>query len=428
MIKAGALYIVVVVSLLIAMISASLLTISFYYRQEVQKKTRLDKLLVNLESGTAILLSSGYKTYDEAQHIDLYETQADSLILKKEIWGVYDLNTVKAFELKDTIKRAFFSAIAFDDPVAIYLADEDRPLSVSGTTQITGDGELPKSGLRQAYVEGKPYAGKELIRGTIKNSSRDLPELNEQLLQDITKYLQPEDSNVAQSEDLIAGRPFNVGDSLVNSFYNEARIYKLNTSQMNLGSRRLKGKIILFSDTTINIAADTQLDQVQIYAPTIVVAEGFKGSCQLFARDSVIIGKNCVFNYPSFAGVFKPEAQKEIQTRTQPKISIGPGVRFSGILLSYEKERSQLQTIISLGKDCRINGEVFARGYVKMEKTVVVNGKTSARRFMMQTPTTLYENYLIDITLNRKALSRYYLSSAIFKGANGDQSILKWLN
>ncbi|TKC60299.1 hypothetical protein FBD94_15450 [Pedobacter hiemivivus] len=412
MIKAGALYIVVIVSLLIAMISASLLTIAFYYRQEVQKKTRFDKLLVNLESGTAVLLSEGFNYYDEAKSVDLFEDQKDSLVLKKELWGVYELNTVKAFEAKDTLKRAFFSGDAFTDPNAIYLADEDRPLSVSGNTQITGDGQLPKSGLKQAYVEGKPYAGKELIYGAIKNSDRGLPVLNDKLIQEIEANLKT-----------VEGLPFFVKDSISCSFFNATDIYKLAATQMNLGSRKLNGKIILVSDTTVNIDADTRLDHVQIYAPAIIVAGGFKGSCQLFARDSIIIGKNCVFDYPSFAGIFKPE-----ESKIQAKLSLGEGGRFSGVLFSYEKTRSPLQTIISLAKNCKVNGEVYATAYVKMEKTTAVYGKTSAKRFIMQTPTTLYENYLIDITLNRKMLSKYYLSSSIFKRDHREQRILRWLN
>lgn len=427
MIKAGALYMVVIVSLLIAMLSASLLTIAFFYRQEVQKKLRQDRLLNNLESGTAILLSDVFAQYDQTHHVDLFEAGTDSLTLRKEFWGVYGLNLVKAFELKDTLKHAFLSANTFADQHAIYLTDEDRPLSVSGSTQITGDGQLPKSGLRQAYVDGKPYRGKTLINGNIHDSGRDLPPLDEEVLQDIIYYLKPLDNKDSEFKDLIKGLSFDVQDSLENSFFNDAKVYYLDAAVMELGGRKLSGKIILVSDTIVQIAADSQLDQVQIYAPAIIVASGFKGSCQLFARDSIIIGKDCVFDYPSFAGVFKPEDHP-----IQAKLSIGEGSSFSGILLSYEKKRSPLQTLISLSKGCKINGEVYATGLVKLEKTVRVYGKTYAKRFIMQTPATLYENYLIDINLNRKLLSKYYLSSSIFKGvANGNmqqQRILKWLN
>lgn len=413
MVKAAALYIVIIVSLLIAVISASLLTIAFYYRLEVQKKVRFDKLSANLESATTIVLSGEFIANEEVL-LDLFDEETDSVALSKNSWGVFELYAVKAFELKDTLKRSFFTAAAFPDQSAIYLADEDRPLSVSGTTQITGNGELPKSGLKQAYVDGKPFAGKELIKGRITDSKRELPVLDKVILDRVVKYLKPDEN---------PGRlAFNVKDSVVNSFFNKELVYQLSPLQ-GINNVKISGKVILVSDTTINISADAILEDVQVYAPAIIVADGFKGSCQLFARDSIVIGKNCDFAYPSFAGVFKA-----LDGKIQSSVSLAEGSRFAGVLLSYEEKRSELQTIIALGKNCMVSGEVYATGYIKMERAVKVNGKVTAKRFIMQTPATLYENYLIDIVLNRKLLSKYYLSPFIFSREETDQNILKWLN
>ncbi|TDQ11567.1 hypothetical protein [Pedobacter metabolipauper] len=411
MVKAAALYIVIVISLLIAVISASLLTVAFYYRLEVQKKARMDKLLENVQSGTAIMLSEGFTKYDEELILDLYGDEKDSVILSKTKWGVFDQFALKTFELKDTIKRSFFSGTIFTDQNAIYLADEDRPISVSGKTTITGNGQLPKAGLKQAYVDGTPYLGKEMIYGTISDSGRDLPPLDETAIKKIRLYL-----------DSSGGLDFNIKDSVSNSFQNKELIYHLADLQ-KIGAVKVSGKIILISDTTININADTRLEDVQVYAPAIVVESGFKGSCQLFATDSIAIGKDCVFEYPSFAGVFKPEDGK-----MQSKVSLGEGSKFSGILLSYENKRSDLQTMVSLGKNCLVNGEIYATGYIKLERDITIQGKVSAKRFMLQTPQTLYENYLIDLVLNRKILSKYYLSSTIFKREKQEQKILKWLH
>nr|WP_068893382.1 hypothetical protein [Pedobacter panaciterrae] len=411
MVKAAALYIVIIVSLLIAVISASLLTIAFYYRLEVQKKLRMDKLITNMESGTAIILSENYNTYDEEKVLDLYGDQKDSLVLNKSRWGVFDLQMLKSFELKDTLKRAFLSGNEFKDQGAIYLADEDRPLSVSGKTQIIGNGELPKAGLKQAYVDGRPYEGKELIKGSIKPSGRELPALNDELLKKIATYLEP-----------MEGMPFDIKDSISNSFFNKELVYKLNADQQDIDRVKISGKIILISDTTVKISSSAVLEDVQIYARAIVIESGFKGSCQLFARDSIIIGKECNFLYPSFAGIFKPESSK-----IQAKVSLDSASNFSGILVGHELQRTDLQTLVSLGKNTLVNGEVYA-GYIKVERTASVQGKVYANRFIMQTPSTLYENYLIDITLNRKLLSKYYLSSPIFKGNKSEQKILKWLN
>lgn len=412
MIKAAALYIVIIISLLIAVVSVSLLSIAFYYRMEVQKKMRLDRLLNNVESGTAILLSTGFNTYNENKVLDLYGDQKDSVVLNKSHWGIFDVHSLKTFELKDTIKRIFFSGIDFTDQGVIYLADEDRPLSVSGSTRITGNGTLPKAGLKQAYVNGMPYDGKELIKGEVKDSERTLPLLNTSVLEMIETQFKND-----------AGIPFDVRDSVENSFFNPAIVYKIAPELKNISNVKIKGKIILVSDTVVTIAGDVNLQDVQIYAQAIVIKDGFKGSCQLFARDSIIIGKKCEFAYPSFAGVFKPEEGK-----IQSKVSLGEGSKFSGLLMGHENKRSDLQTMVSLEKNTLVNGEIYACGYIKLERSAVVYGSVSAIRFMMQTPVTLYENYLIDVIFDRTKLNRYYLSSPVFKRDQPIQNVLKWLN
>ena len=411
MVKAAALYIVIIISLMIAVISASLLSVAFYYRLEHQKKARLDRLSSNLESGIAITLSSGYTVLDTLQHKSLYADQQDSVILYQTHWGMYELQTVKTFELMDTLQRSFLTGLTDKDSSAIYLADEDRPLSLSGDTRITGDGELPKSGLKQSYVDGKSYTGKELIKGRIKTSTRELPALDEKRITELLKpFTTVSKANLNK-------------DSMINSFFNPLMVYKMKASQLDISAIKLKGKIILVSDTTLTLGDDLVLEDALVYAPAILVKDGFKGSCQLFARDSIIIGKNCNFLYPSFAGVFKPETSK-----IQSKISLGQDSHFAGVLLSYEKKRSDLQTLIALGKGSEVKGEVFATGYIKLEAPVTVYGKVSAKRFLMQKSGTLYENYLIDVVLNRKLLSKYYLGSALFQSKDQDKQILKWLH
>ena len=417
MVKAAALYIVIIVSLLIAVISASLLSIAFYYRQEVLKKARFDRLSLNLESARTILLSEGFAVGQKNQLLDLFEEGTDSVRLSKLDWGVFHVQAIQAFEGRDTLSRSFFSAARYSDTHVLYLADEDRPLSLSGSTQLTGDAQIPKSGLKQAYVDGKPYEAKELIKGKTSDSARELPVLDEALIEGILTYLEP------GGEVLEDRLPFKVRDSLIHSFFKPVLVYQLSKDQQDLANLSIRGNVILVSDTVLHIAASAVLEDVQIYAQGIVVEEGFRGSCQLFARDSIMIDKGCRFDYPSFAGVFKSE-----ESKIQSKISLADEVQFAGLLLSYEKKRSDLQTIISLGKDGLVTGEVFATGYLKLARSAKVHGKVTAKRFIMQTPATLYENYLIDITLNRKLLSAYYLSPFIFKREVQEQKVLKWLH
>jgi len=445
MIKAAALYIVIVIALMIAIISASLLSVAYYYRLAQQQKSRMDRLGSNLSSGTAILLSANYQTSDTGTVKDLYDEGTDSVLLFQQQWGAFKMNTVRAFQQQDTLKHSFLSGCNYTNMAAIYLADEDRPLSVSGNTQLTGDGELPKSGLKQSYVDGKPYAGKELIKGKITFSTRDLPALEEQFLESLQSHFPTTTLNDQAGSVIASGLPasgsrpsigssgakgnlkageleWNPKDSVVNSFYQPRQVYHLKPGQELLSGITIKGHVVLISDTTLTIASDAQLEDVLIYAPAIIIKDDFKGSCQLFARDSIITGKNCDFSYPSFAGVFKPAGGK-----IQSKISLGEGNHFNGILLSYEKERSDLQTMIAIGKGSKVEGEVFATGFISLEAPVTVYGKVYAKRFIMQRSGVLYENYLVDVVINRNLLSKYYLSSPLFKRADQDNRILRWL-
>ena len=444
MVKAAALYIVIIIALMISIISASLLSVAFYYRLGQQQKARMDRLGSNLASGTAILLSAKYQPADTVSVIDLFEDGTDSVLLFQHAWGAFNMNTVNSFKHQDTLKNFFLSGSSFSNTAAIYLADEDRPLSVSGSTQLTGDGELPKSGLKQSYIDGKPYAGKELIKGKITFSTRELPALENRFLESLLTHF-PANRQDDQSKSFVGSGlsasssapsvrsvskknpepgelEWKPKDSVTNSFFQPRQVYRLKPGQQSISGITIKGHIVLLSDTTLTIAGDVILEDVLIYAPAIIVKDGFKGSCQLFARDSIITGKNCDFSYPSFAGVFKPAGSK-----IQAKISLGEGNHFSGIMLSYEKERSDLQTIIVIGKSSKVEGEVFATGFISMEAPVTVYGKVYAKRFIMQRSGVLYENYLVDVIINRNLLSKYYLSSPLFKRTNVDNYILRWL-
>jgi hypothetical protein len=415
MLKASALYLVIIVSLVLAVLSMALISTAYFYKLEYQKNLRSDRLSANLNSGLAIVMSIDYKGYDQDLILDLFKEEKDSVLLRKERWGLFDLALVKSFALKDTTKRSFFIGEESKDQTAIYLSDEDRPVSVSGNTQITGDGFLPKAGIKSAYVDGKAYAGKQLIKGKIRDSNRLLPSLNA----DVITYLEEQfrNSDPVKSVDQLP-------DSLINSFFNPCITIQLEKNLADLDNKIFRGKIILFADTIVHIRASSILQDIQVYAPAIVVENGFKGNCQLFARDSIIIGRNTTFTHPSCLGVLKPEKSK-----LQAKIQIGSGSEFSGILFTYEKSRSDLQTLIAIGKEVHVQGEVFSSGLIKLEKPLSIDGSLTCNRFIMQTPLTLYENYLIDVSINRLKLSPYYLSSALFKQEKSRKNkILKWLN
>lgn len=413
MLKASALYIVLIISLIIAIISSSLLYIAFFYRLEYRKHLRFDKLSINLNSAAAVILSTDYPKDSTVRKEDLFAGGKDSVFLQKEQWGLFEVATVKAFELTDTLKQAFLiGSRTLNDEAVLYVSDEDRPISVSGTTQITGDAFLPKAGIKEAYVDGKSYTGGKPVKGAIKTSKLGLPELDSEIVEKIKRKL-------ADHTKQISSLP----DSGFNSFYNPTLVFRLGKRTSVIENCILKGKIIIIADTVLSVEKSARLEDILIFAPAIRVAEGFTGSCQFFATDSISFGKKIDFKYPTCAVLLKSDKNKN-----QPFIRLGENSTFAGIILSFEKERSELQTLINLEKNTTVTGEVFSKGLLKLHQNVKIFGKVTCNRFLVQTATSLYENYLIDVVLNRHKRSKYYLSGKIFKENKSGNSVLKWLN
>lgn len=411
MLKAGALYFSIIVAFIIAMICASLIMLAAHYRGSYLKEMRMARLSRNMDSGIAAVLAEKDDT-DTTKALDLFGDQTDSIMVKKKHWGIFTLATVKSFVLSDTIKRSFLIGLETkNDALAVYLSDEDRPLSVSGDTRITGDVEVPKAGMRKSYVESRPYSGEQLVYGKIHDSKRTLGGLEKKWIKEIEDKLDFDPSrlpNLQSEEERI-------------SFLSGAK--EFNVSGLTKIENNLSGQITLYSDTVVRISANAKLDNTIIYAKSIVIADGFKGNCQLFARDSIIIGNHAVLGYPSVLGIMSKEKMVD-----QAKIIIGNDVLFDGIIFSYEPKRSALQTMVALGENTIVQGEVYATGLLKLAKKVKVEGKVSCNRFIMKTPTTLYENFLVDVTLNRRARNRVYLTSSVFTGTTGDKKILRWEN
>ncbi len=211
------------------------------------------------------------------------------------------------------------------------------------------------------------------------------------------------------------------GQNIDASFFGPKKVFSVPLAGKLTGE--LSGQIVLYSDTSVFVSRAAKLNNVVVYAHSITVEEGFEGNCQLFARDSIIVGDKVVLHYPSVLGLVAKE-----KTVDQARIMVGKDVSISGVVFSYEPKRSALQTMISLSERTKLKGEVYSTGLIKLGKGVRIDGKTSCNRFIMQTPTTLYENFLVDVTLNRRARDRHYLSSPLFVVKEQQKGILKWLN
>ncbi|MDB5002071.1 MAG: hypothetical protein JWQ34_296 [Mucilaginibacter sp.] len=419
MLKASALYIVIVIALVIGLLCSSLIVVAYFYRLQYQRTFRRDRLQNNVSSGVNILIADQGNSFTNEKVLSLFGSDADSISLKKTMWGLYDVGLSKAFIQKDTLYKTFLIANSIDSTkwAALYLIDEDRPLSVSGKTMIKGNAYIAKAGIKEAYVDNKSYQGdKRLVIGKIYNSDKKLPLLNTDRLNRLEKYFS-ETSNIDNT--------ILKYDTLHNSFLSETRLAHFGKKVETLENIKLTGNIILFSDTTVIIEKTAQLNNVMVFARSIVVKSGFEGTCQLFATDSIGVECDCIFNYPSGLGVMRFQPSK---ISLPVLLHIGENTKIGGVIFTYDKNYDgNKQPFMDIGKNANLTGQIYSQGILGLKDGIVVNGSVFTSRFLYQSTFTRYENYIINTTINSTALSPYYLNSELMPVSAKKKKVLQWL-
>ncbi|MDF2432859.1 MAG: hypothetical protein JWP44_2490 [Mucilaginibacter sp.] len=416
MLKASALYIVIIIALVIGLICSSLIVAAYFYKIQYQQKIRYDKLANNLSSGVNILLAGDDTAYNKGKTFSLFGGDADSISIEKTTWGLYDVGIVKAFIQKDTLYKTFSIGYVLDSTkwAALYLTDNDIPLSVSGKMLIKGNAYLPKAGITQANIDGKEYQGdKQMVIGHKYLSERTMPSLNKDRLQELLLLEQKHSGDTSLKT-----------DSMKCSYLSAVHLFSLNKKKTVLNNVKLDGNIILISDTLLIIDSSAMLNNIIVYAKSIIVKNGFHGNCQLFASDSIHIESNCKFDYPSALGILRTNASV---AGTFPQITIDSNINFKGIIFTYERNKSSIGATITIGKNVVITGQIYSQSILKFTDSSVINGSVYTNSFVYKKNYKYYPNYLIDAQINVQSLSPYYLTSDLLPVAGKRKKILQWL-
>ena len=178
MLKGGSLIYAIVISVIIAMLSSSLILLSYFTSVHVDYYSDLSRIQLNAASGVSLLLSN-QQTINSGDDkiIDLFGKGIDSVHLKKNNWGAFDVGVSEAFSKHNRYRKILLMGGIFskDTALALYLEDEDKPLSLCGETVIKGTCFLPKAGVKRAYIEGQNFVGEKLIDGGVKESKKIIP-------------------------------------------------------------------------------------------------------------------------------------------------------------------------------------------------------------------------------------------------------------
>ncbi|MEQ8580618.1 MAG: hypothetical protein RIC30_21725 [Marinoscillum sp.] len=403
-VSGGVLSYVLAISLLVSVVLSMLTLYVYYARMEHSHYLTRIRLQKNLASGIQMTLGEyDHFAYDQAYHYDLYGEEQDSINILRRAWGLLDLYRVTAYKGDLEVSRIYTLAHrpAPQGRSAVFLVDDGRPLSLVGDTRLIGDCFLPVSGVQSAYINRVGYTNDSLIYGQELKSEKKLPEVA--LKEAFTKI-----------EKLAGGEAEPDEDTLTNSF--GADLVQVKAG--NVGVNKVySGHVLITSNTRLVFDTLARTTDIVAYAPVIEFLNGFHGSGQFFATDTIIIHNNVKLTYPTVLATYNRDDLATIQTRGKCEIA-------GWILMDGSKDGFR-RRVIYLEDGTQFHGMIYCNGMLETYGTV--EGHVTVKRFLVNSQTGVYENYLFNATIDGTKLDTAFLAlPQWFYKKEG--KVLKYLN
>jgi hypothetical protein len=411
----GTLFYALGIGVIAGILMSSVIVAEFYHRMLLRSDLTEEEVVRNAESG--IIYSCTHFTTDSTD-VDLFKRGKDSVSMQRRMWGAYDVVISTAHTGTHSSTRI---AMVGGEPNAksdhaLWLADMDRALSIAGSTILKGNCFLPQAGIERAYIEGKSFAGRELVQGSISASLRFMETYDDVRIKELQRMLRAK-WNPADSVEGISS----IDLTELDQSFLASPLVLFESSALILNNCRLTGQIIIYSPLSISVDESAVLADVILVAPKIYLAEQVRGNFQVIARDTITVGAHTALQYPSVLAIIPDELATE-----HPSLLIGRNAEINGsVFLACDQSGMQRTGNILLKENSIVQGELFSYGTVDLKGTV--NGSVTCQKFVLKTNSAVYENALMDATIDTDARNSAWLSS-LFYADNHSENVIQWLH
>lgn len=410
MLQAKALIYAIVVSLLIAMLSSLLVSLSLLYRMQQIDQFSQERSIRNIQSGIALLLGEG-KDFYEIKSPEYFKVSNDRVVYKKINWGLFDIGFVQSVIQSslgpDTLEKTFVVGVSAKETpnYALKMKDLNSPLKMAGMAKIKGACYLPRAGYEKGHINGRGAFFGELIKGKVLPPATYLPKVDTKRLSNIlNEFIHKND-----------GVP--VPDTLIQSF-GASTVY-LSGRDIQLNMNNLSGNIVIVANK-IRVSPKTKLSDVILLANEIEFMEGFTGNAQAYALDKILIEEDVYLQYPSVVGAIRKKNKKE-----GTSILVKRNAIVEGMIFSYELSFNRKLSTVKLEKDSHLLGHLFSNGSLDLRG--MVDGMVTTKQFSVKTSSSVNDHFILDGQIDRTALPVEYVSP-VFLDNYQEQSIAKWIN
>ena len=183
--------------------------------------------------------------------------------------------------------------------------------------------------------------------------------------------------------------------------FGEAEPRMLDAGSLGPGTR-VEGMAVLLGEE-VSIDSTCHLRDVLVVGRTIRVEDGFCGTVQLFASDTVLIGRRVTLGYPSGVFVARENPDRYIE--------IGPDSRVEGYAIVDGEGRPDVKRAnYRQDRTAVLRGLLWVDGAAQVQG--IVSGCMAANRLVYYSPEGYYEDMLYDLTLLENPAAAYPLWAA----------------
>lgn len=263
----------------------------------------------------------------------------------------------------------------------IIMSNSSFPLSVSGGTRIEGRIKVPERGVKRTFVssgkrDGSPEINAQEIKTDESIPGIKLPSFvfHEKDFMEVTRL---DHFNSQKGK---------------HAFGEETLLVKVGNHSVSGVS--LSGNMILWRDDSISISNDVVLEDVIVSAPIIHIQGGAQLQCQLMATEKIYIGDEVKMAYPS--AVMLKNENSAANTDFENVIEIGEKADIRGaVILHHQVSKKGIR----IDTESTIRGVIYSTGSVELKDDVKVEGRVITNKFYRKTPSSEYDNLLLNVTI-----------------------------
>lgn len=319
---------------------------------------------------------------------------------RRSYWGCFNLfySEAVAQEIKNE-KVCFAGGVIPDFTLAV--SNFTDQITISQYVSVDGIVNFNRSDLKMIPVKSDSFDS--LFQGSadlrLEETEVNVP-INE--IDEARKSIRSAiaDIHLTESENVI---------SCDVSFKDETRYFLASDTLKNL---KICGNAIIVSPGEIVIDSTCHLMDIWVVAKSIIVGDNFKGRMHLAAEESISIGTDSSFEYPSSATLYG-----EVQGVNQ-KLIMDDNCNFTGIVLGPKNTKSSLV----LSRNGLFEGQLYWPGKAELKGTI--KGAAYCGSFFEAT-----DSYFTTDALNGVVLSRVTMNENVLGIGFGTQTkILRWLH